>query len=344
MAGGGTGGHVIPNLAVIEELKKHLSAELLYIGSNDGMDRRMVENSGVQFFGIPTAKLRRYFSLQNFLDFFRFPMSIWQARKIIKEWKPDVVFATGGFVSVPVILAANIFKVPVILYESDTVPGMANRLCFKRADKICLSFEESIARIGAVNSKKIVVTGPALRETIFGGDKMRGYKFTKMNQHRPALLIVGGSQGAEQINKLVALCLDELLKKFQIVHVRGRGKLDISLHRQGYVQYEYLDKELADVYAMCDMVVSRGGANSLAEIAALGKKALIIPLGRHASRGEQIENAKVYARKFGWAMLEGDIGAAGFVQAVEMAYKNGGGGDTGVKNGVREIVKILLKP
>lgn len=332
----------MPNLAVIEELKKHSRIGLLYIGSSEGMDQRLVEKTGVEFRGIEAAKLRRYFSFLNIFEIFRFPFSIRRAYRILKEWQPEAVFVTGGFVSVPVVLAAKKLKVPVIAYEADVVPGAANWMCFGYAAKICLAFEESLEQLKKFG-EKAVVTGPAIRTSILSGDKDRGRRFVGFNDYRPIVLVMGGSQGAAQINELIDSSLDELLKKFQIVHVRGRGKLDIGQHKPGYMQYEYLDREMADVYACCDLVVSRAGANSLAEIAAVGKKALIIPLGRHASRGEQIENAKIYAHRYGWGLLEGDIGAEDFVKAVEMAYGNDYRRGATPASGAAKIVDIILQ-
>lgn len=318
--------------------------EILYIGAKDGVEKKMVEKVGVEFRGVACGKLRRYFSLQNFVDIFKVPVGTWEALKILREVKPNVIFSKGGFVSVPVVLAAKKLGIPVILHESDLVPGLANKICARYAKKICISFEESkeffekFAKKGA----RIIYTGNPIRKNVVKGKKDAGYKLTGFDHHRPVVLIMGGSQGAQQINDLVRASLDELLKKFQIVHIRGRGNLDISLHKKGYVQYEYLDEQMKDVYAMCEMIVSRGGANSLAEIALLRKKALIIPLGTAGSRGDQIDNAKIFSRKFGWSILSGDISREDFIGAIESAYRGKVNKVEDFKNGVDEIVKLIL--
>lgn len=311
--------------------------ELFYIGSKDGVEKRIIEKAGVEYFGVSCGKMRRYFSLQNVVDFFKLPVGVWQARGLLKRLKPDVVFSKGGYVSVPVVVAAGHLGIRIVAHESDVMPGLATKIALRYADKVCVSFEESLQYI-----KDAIVTGNPVRDGILNGEVEKGRKFTGLDIHRPVILVMGGSQGAVQINELVRASMDELLKKFQIVHVRGRGNLDISLHRKGYVQYEYLDEQLADVYAMCDMVVSRGGANSLAEIAILKKKALIIPLGTEGSRGDQIENTKVCAAKYGWSVLNGKVGYEDFVKAVEMAYANDVRGVEVEAGTAAKITKIIL--
>ncbi len=328
-------------MAVIEGLKKaEKGAEILYIGATNGVEKAMVQKAGIEYRGVACGKLRRYFSLQNFTDFLKVPVGIWQAYRILREFKPAVIFSKGGFVSVPVVIAARMLRIRVILHESDLMPGLANRICARFATKICMSFEESKPYFEKWG-ERVIFTGSPVRKCIFEGDAERGYKFTGFDKHRPILLVMGGSQGAQQINELVRGALDELLKKFQIVHIRGRGNLDISLKRRGYQQYEYLDEPLKDIYAICEMIISRGGANSLFEIALLKKKALIIPLG-NATRGEQVENARIFVGKLGWSMLSGEIKTADFLKSVEMAFESEVKGKLEFKNGTGEIVKLIL--
>jgi UDP-N-acetylglucosamine--N-acetylmuramyl-(pentapeptide) pyrophosphoryl-undecaprenol N-acetylglucosamine transferase len=260
---------------------------------------------------------------------------------VLKKFKPEVVFSKGGYVGLPVTLAGAKLKIPVIVHESDVIPGLANKIAFRFADKICISFEETKKFIAERYWQKIILTGNPVRKSLLGGDQNKAYKITGFDKHRPVILVMGGSQGAMQINNLVDASLSELLKKFQIIHIRGRGNLDISLHKKGYIQYEYVDENLKDFYALSELVVSRGGANSLSEIAFLKKKALVIPLGTAGSRGDQIENAKVFTRKFGWGMLTEKVGSEEFVKAVELAYKNDSSGSE-FKNGVEEIVKKII--
>lgn len=276
------------------------------------------------------------------MDFFKVPIGIWQAYGELKKFKADVVFSKGGFVAVPTVVAAYMLKIPVIIHESDVVPGLANKLVARYARKICVSFENS-KKYFKKYGEKVLVTGNPVREFLRNGDREKAYKFTGLDRHRPVILVMGGSQGAKQINDLIRDSLDELLKKFQIVHICGRGNLNIGLHHKGYVQYEYLEEQLADVYALCEMIISRGGANSLAEIAFLKKKALIIPLGKEASRGDQMDNARVFAKDFGWAILSGEINRNDFIKTVVMSYNNRMNQEAKFKNGSKEIAEIILK-
>lgn len=316
--------------------------EVLYIGSKGGMEKKMVEDVGIRYAGVSCGKLRRYFSVENFVDFFKVPFGLFQARRILKEFEPDVVFSKGGYVSVPVVIAARWLKIPVIVHESDISPGLANKICFKFAEKICVSFEETLAYLPKKFSKKAQYTGSPVREEILEGDSETGHQLTKFDKHRPVVLFIGGSQGAQQINELIRASLDELLKKFQIVHIVGKGNLDIGVNKRGYVQYEFLGKELADVYAMSEMVVTRGGANALAELALLKKKVLVIPLSGEASRGDQMENAQLFVRKFGWSMISGDISREDFINNIMLTFNNELPYDVKYKNGLKTIVDLIL--
>lgn len=330
----------MPNLAVIEEVRN--GNELLYIGSRDGMEKKLVENAGVRYEGVSCGKLRRYFSVENFVDMFRVPIGLLQARRILKKFEPDVVFSKGGYVSVPVVMAARWLKIPVIVHESDISPGLANKICFKFAKKICVSFEETLAYLPKKLLKKVEYTGSPVREEILQGDAEVGYRLTGFDKHRPVILVIGGSQGAEQINELVRASLPELTKKFQIVHIVGKGNLDIGVNKHGYVQYEFLGRELADVYAISEMVVTRGGANAMAELALLKKKVLVIPLSGEASRGDQEENAHLFVRKFGWSMISGDVSREDFINNIELTFNNELSYNTKYKNGLKAIVSLIL--
>jgi len=320
-------------------LGKH---EFLYVGSKDGVEKSMCEKFGVPYEGVSCGKLRRYFSLQNFLDFFKVPIGILQAYDVLRRFKPDVVFSKGGFVGIPAVMAARVLGIPVVLHESDVVPGLTNKLSARFASKICISFEKTKKFFDKYRDR-VDLTGNPVRKWIADGNADAGYKFSGLDKHRPVILVMGGSQGARQINKLVRAGLGELLKKFQIVHLCGKGNIDIGLHKTGYVQYEFLDEQLADVYAMCKMVVSRGGANSLAEIAYLGRRALIIPLGGEASRGDQIDNAREFAQEFAWGVLSGDISVTDFIKGVELAYNNEINEDAKFINGSEAVAKVVLE-
>ncbi len=328
-------------MAVIDELKGRGDAEILYIGSRDGIEKVLCEKFGVPYKGISCGKLRRYFSWENFRDFFRVPVGVFQAYRIIKKFGADAIFSKGGFVSLPVAVAGRFLGVPVIVHESDVSPGLANKIAFKMASKICISFEETKKYLSESALKKAVFTGNPLRE--FNGSFERGLKFTGFNKFRPIILVMGGSQGAQQINALVRESLDELLKKFQIVHIVGKGNLDISVKEKGYKQYEYLDEQLADIYAISEMVISRGGANALAELAMMRKKVLVIPLGQEGSRGEQFLNAQVFGRLFGWPILSGKIKTKDFVNNVMMAFNHQINSGAKFKNGLKAVVDVIVK-
>ncbi len=299
----------------------------------------MISKIGVKYAGVHVGKLRRYFSFQNFVDLFKVPVGFFQSLKVLRDFRPDVVFSKGGYVSVPVVFASKLLGVPVVVHESDVSVGLANKMAFTVAKRICLSFVETKKYLGKRLLKKVVVTGSPIRD--LRGDSSSGLKFCGFDKHRPVLLVMGGSQGANQINKLVEENIYELLKKFQIVHVRGKGNLNIGLNYPGYKQFEYIDKELFDVYAASDLVVTRGGANSLLELASLKKKVLVIPLA--TGRGEQKLNAKALSGKFGWSVLSGNISNEEFLSSVMMTARNKLNSGASVENGTKQIVDLILK-
>lgn len=330
-------------MAVIAELKRRdPKIELLYIGSEKGIERKMLQGAGVEYKAVSSGKMRRYFSWQNFVDALKVPVGIFQSMLILRKFNPELIFSKGGFVSFPVVFAGWILKIPVIVHESDVSPGLANRWSFHFAKKILISFEETKSFLKKEWLKKVTLCGSPVRKEITSGSAEKGRKFTQLDRHRPIILVMGGSQGAQQINKLVRQNLDELLRKFQIVHIVGRGNIDISIKKKGYKQYEFLHKELADVYAACELIISRAGANSLAEIAALNKKAIIIPLSSAGSRGDQLENAKVYGQQFAWSLLYGKIENADFLKCVEMTFLSRPPKQKNL-NACDKIVDLILK-
>ena len=299
LTGGGTAGHVTPNLALVPSLREK-GYEVRYIGSYAGMERTLAEKAGLPYDGIASGKLRRYFDLKNFSDPFRVLKGYSQAKKLLKKNRPDIVFSKGGFVAVPVVLAASHLHIPVIIHESDMTPGLANKLCISSASKVCCNFSETLKYLPA---GKAVHTGCPIRAELLQGTRLAGLKLTGLNTNRPVLLIIGGSSGAVAVNQAVRAALPLLLEHFQIVHLCGRNHLDESLRQTpGYLQYEYMDEPLKDLFAMADVVISRAGANAICELLALRKPALLIPLGKNASRGDQILNAKSYESK-GYCMV-----------------------------------------
>lgn len=301
LTGGGTAGHVTPNIALLPKLRE-LGYDVHYIGSYDGIERTLIEACNVPYYGISSGKLRRYFDLKNFSDPFKVVKGFSEASKLLKKLKPDVVFSKGGFVSVPVVLAAKQHKIPVIIHESDMTPGLANKLSIPAASKVCCNFPETIEHLP---KGKAVLTGSPIREELMTGSREKALRFTGLSGTKPVLLIIGGSLGSVVVNEAVRSVLPELLKQFEIIHLCGKGKLDETLTAMnGYVQYEYISNELKDLFALSDIVISRAGANSICEFLALRKPALLIPLSAAASRGDQILNARSFEKRGYAGVLE----------------------------------------
>ena len=300
LTGGGTAGHVTPNIALLPTLKE-LGYEVSYIGSYNGIEKKLITEQGISYSGIDSGKLRRYFDWKNFSDPFRVLHGYFQAKRILKRTKPDVVFSKGGFVSVPVVRAAASLHIPTIIHESDMTPGLANKLAIPAAQKVCCSFPETMQYLP---KDKAVLSGSPVRQELFEGTRENGLQFTGFpDDGKPVLLVVGGSQGAACINSALRACLPELLKQMRIIHLCGKGNLDPSIHYPGeYVQYEYIESELKDLFALADMVLSRAGANAICELLALRKPNLLIPLSAAASRGDQILNARSYEKQ-GYSMV-----------------------------------------
>ncbi len=320
LTGGGTAGHVTPNIALLPRLKE-LEYDIHYIGSYNGIEKELIEQFGIPYHGISSGKLRRYFSLQNFTDPFRVVKGFGEAHKLIKLLRPNVIFSKGGFVSVPVVLAGKKCKVPTIIHESDMTPGLANKLSIPSATKVCCNFPETIELLPA---DKAVLTGSPIRQELLSGDKQHALNFTGLDDSKPVILIVGGSLGAQAVNEAIRRILPSLLKDFNIVHLCGRGKLDPSLNNlNGYVQYEYIKDELKDLFALSDIVISRAGANAICELLALHKPSLLIPLSANASRGDQLLNARSFERQGFSAVLEEEqITDTGLLSAIRSLYKN----------------------
>lgn len=299
--GGGSAGHVTPNIAIINELDKN-KWDIQYIGSRNGIEKELIEKLGVPYHSISSGKLRRYMSFENFKDIFKVAKGCFEARSIIKNLKPDLIFSKGGFVSVPVIVAASSLKIPIYIHESDMTPGLANKISQRFATKIFTSFEEAKYHFP---SEKTMVIGSPIRKEILTGSAQIGRAFLGFHDKRPILTIMGGSLGAKKINETVRASLKELESQFQIVHLCGKDNLDVSLLGRGsYKQYEYVHDELADILAATDFVITRGGSNAIFEFLALRKPMMIIPLSKAQSRGDQILNAKAFVGKGYAIMLE----------------------------------------
>ena len=342
LTGGGTAGHVTPNIALIPHLRE-LGYEISYIGSYTGIEKSLIEAEGIPYYGIATGKLRRYIDLKNLSDPFRVIKGYFEARKLIKKLKPDIVFSKGGFVSVPVVFAASSRRVPVIIHESDMTPGLANRLSIPKASKVCCNFPETLKNLP---EGKAVVTGTPIREELKAGDKQRGLAFTKLSDAKPVILVMGGSLGAVNVNNHVREALPELLKKYQVVHLCGKGHLDESLKDlEGYRQYEYIKKELPDLFAMADLIISRAGANAICEISSLAIPNLLIPLSAQASRGDQILNAHSFEKQgYSLVLEEENLTKESLLATVEKLYENRDSFISAMKNsGQTDSIAIILK-
>lgn len=297
--GGGTAGHVIVNLALIPYFKEQ-GWKIDYIGSKGGIEEDLIkELPDVTYHAISTGKLRRYMSIENIKDPFKVIKGTFQASRIIKKCKPDVIFSKGGFVSVPVVVAAKIRRVPTISHESDYTPGLANKLATPFVKKVLTTFPETVQYLP---EKKAQHVGAVIRAELFEGDKQKGFSFTNLTNEKPIILIMGGSIGSQKINEIIRGNLHTLLKRYQIVHMCGKNNVDHTISQEGYVQFEYVNEALKDVFAITDYVISRAGANAIFEFLALEIPMLLIPLSRAASRGDQIINAKSF-KKNGLAHL-----------------------------------------
>lgn len=318
LTGGGTAGHVTPNMALIPRLKE-LGYDIQYIGSHNGIEKTLIEKMEIPYHGISSGKLRRYFDFKNFSDPFRVLKGYAQAGKLLKQLKPDVIFSKGGFVAVPVVLAAKQRHIPVIIHESDMTPGLANKLAIPSATKVCCNFPETLAHLP---KEKAVLTGSPIREELRMGNRLAALEFCGFTANKPTLLIIGGSLGSVNVNQAIRGILPQLLETFQIIHLCGKEKLDPSLNNtEGYVQFEYIEKELADLFALADVVVSRAGANAICELLDLRKPALLIPLGSNASRGDQILNAESFrSQGFCEVLLEEDLSSELLLDTISKLY------------------------
>ena len=324
LTGGGTAGHVTPNIALLPALRE-ASYEITYMGSLDGIEKDLIRDCGIPYVGVPTGKFRRYFDWKNFTDPFRVISGYGKARRFLKKARPDVVFSKGGFVSVPIVRAAASLKIPCVIHESDMTPGLANKLCYGAARKVCCNFPETMDKLPR---DKAVLTGTPIRAELFTGSREEGLRLcgfaasfpadadgsaadtfspADRGSGKPVLMVMGGSQGAMSVNEAVRGHLDELLQDFNIIHLCGAGKYDASKEGiEGYKQFEYVKEDLKHLFAAADLIISRAGANAIFEILALQKPNLLIPLSV-GTRGDQILNARSFeAQGFSKVLVESE--------------------------------------
>ena len=320
LTGGGTAGHVTPNLALLPYLRAE-GYEIVYIGSENGIERSLIEAEGVTYYGIPTGKLRRYLSKENLSDMFKVVKGIHAAKKLLKKLKPDLVFSKGGFVAVPVVLGAKKNNIPVIIHESDITPGLANKIAMPSARVICSTFPETLQY---VPKGKGVHTGTPIRKELFEGDRAKGLAACGFSGEKPVLLMMGGSLGAVKLNNCLREILSELTKTFDIIHLCGKGNLDETLlGRADYKQFEYVSDGLNDLFAAADFIVSRAGSNSISEFLALKKPHLLIPLSARASRGDQILNAASFEKQgFARVLDEDEMTPISMQKEIFALYEN----------------------
>ncbi len=318
LTGGGTAGHVTPNIALLPALQE-AGYEITYMGSYDGIEKKLIGDFELPYVGISTGKFRRYFDLKNLTDPFRVVKGFSEARKFLKEYQPDVVFSKGGFVSVPVIRAAASLGIPCIIHESDMTPGLANKICIPVAQKVCCNFPETLKMLP---EDKAVLTGSPIRAELAQGNKLAGLDLCGFHANTPVIMVIGGSQGAANVNKAVREALPSLLGDFQIVHLCGKDKVDnLLLNTPGYKQFEYIKAELKNLFAMADIVISRAGANAICELLALKKPNILIPLPASSSRGDQLLNAKSFeAQGFSIVIHEEELTTELLVDKVHELY------------------------
>lgn len=342
LTGGGTAGHVTPNIALIAKLRE-LNYDIHYIGSYHGIEKELIEKLDVKYYGISSGKLRRYLDIKNFSDPFKVLKGIIQARKLMKKLKPDVVFSKGGFVAVPVVLAAKKRKIPTIIHESDMTPGLANRLCIPSAVKVCANFPETI---NYLPKEKAILTGTPIRKELFAGNKIKGLDFCGFTANLPVILVIGGSTGALKVNEAVRNLLPTLLKRFQVIHLCGKGKMDSAYKgMKGYVQFEYISTELSDLFAAADIVISRAGANAICELLALKKPNILIPLSAAASRGDQILNAESFEHQgYSYVIKEEELTNETLLAGVNYVYDNREKYKTAMNSSVQnDATSIIVK-
>ncbi len=320
MTGGGTSGHVTPNIALFDTFR-NAGFEIFYIGTSEGIENTLIQKTSVPFYTIKAGKLRRYLDIENVKDIAKIFKGYIGAEKILKEIKPDVIFSKGGFVSCPVVWAAKRLNIPVVIHESDITPGLANKLSLPFADKVCYAFKKTEEHLPP---NKRVYTGLPVRKELFEGNKENGLNFLGFDGKKPILTLIGGSLGSEYLNGLLRANLTKLLEIFDICHLCGKDHVDAELsNAKGYAQYEYINEELSDIMAATDFFVSRAGATTIFELLALKKPMILIPLSKKASRGDQIDNSKAFKEQgFCEYKEEEELTTDSFYNLIISTYEN----------------------
>ncbi len=324
LTGGGTAGHVTPNIALIPKLIKE-GYEIHYIGSKTGVEKNLItsldDNLNVKYYSISSGKLRRELNFENVKDVFKVTKGILEANKLIKKIKPDVIFSKGGYVVVPVVLAGKKQNVPVIIHESDYTPGLANKIAIPFAKTVCTSFESTQKFI---KKATVVHTGPPIREEIKEGDKTIGKDLCNFKNEKPVIMLMGGSLGAKKLNETLRKALKQSkLNNYNVIHLTGKGNLDETLTYDNYKQFDYVGEEMAHLLSFANIVITRGGANAIFELLSIKKPNIIIPLSLKASRGDQIQNAKEFSEKgYSKVIFEEDLNTDLLLEEIEDLFNN----------------------
>mgnify|MGYP006293825583 CR=1 FL=1 len=303
--GGGTGGHVFPGLAIIDQLKNHWEGNIVWIGSSGGMERQLVRDAGVRFIGIPSGKLRRYISMENIIDVARIIAGFISAFFILARIKPAAVFSKGGYVTVPVVAAAALLHLYTVTHESDLDPGLATKINSFFVNRVLVSFEQTRKHFSLRKQEKIFVTGNPIRPKIFRANPLSAYELLGLKENLPIILFIGGSQGAIQINTLLEPIVDRLRRDCFIVHQTGNHGYH-GMKKEHYITFPFIGEELFDLLSAADLVVSRAGANMLWEIGVMGKPSILIPLTGSATRGDQVKNARYFEENGAAVVLMGE--------------------------------------
>lgn len=315
LTGGGTAGHVTPHLALLPYLKKDFD-KIYYIGSFGGMEKNIIANTGVKYYSVPCVKLIRKFTFKNLAIPFTLCKGVSEAGKILDELKPDVIFSKGGYVALPVVLAAKKRRVPVICHESDYTVGLANKISARYCEKVLTSFPSA-----AESLKNGVCVGAPLKNSLFTAEKAGSLKIFGLTDGKPVILVTGGSLGAKAINDCIRGTLDDLLEKYRVLHICGKGNLS-GIKKSGYCEIEFTDK-MENAFACADICVSRAGSNTVFEMASLKKPMLLIPLPKGVSRGDQILNARYFEHKgLAKVLLQENLTPATLVRAVDGLFRD----------------------
>lgn len=350
--GGGTGGHIYPGIAIAKRLKSEYNCNIIWIGSKSSLDKSIVQDAGFDFYAIPSGKLRRYFSLQNFIDIFKIIAGFITAFVFLKKLRPALVFSKGGFVSVPPCAAAALLKIPVFTHESDFSPGLATKLNLHFAEKLFCAYEPSLNFLSPKYRSKALVSGNPVRDAFKTADPERGRAFLGLGNKEKILLVLGGSLGAKQVNDLIRSCLDELCEYYTVIHQTGAKDQNKDISHNNYKAYPYIGDEMPDILAAADLVVGRSGAGTVWEAAVCAKPMILIPLRGSATRGDQVENAEYFKNAGAAIVLDGaDLEKEQFVSLLHNLYNDPArmermalsAAAIGKKDAVSTIVQAILE-